>query len=171
MGADNPKVNLSTPPVASVLSAGPESATFVGRICCDGEGKLNPQSVFLEGSRRLSNACRVRLDLSECIEYALFPGQIVGVCGVNLHGHTIRVRTVIPGTLPPNSTPPSERQITPDAFNVMVAAGPYTTSSDLSFSPLDELLQQVCLCPQQLLATNIAISFARSHSCSLFKET
>lgn len=142
VGADNPKVNLSTPPVASVLSAGPESATFVGRICCDGEGKLNPQSVFLEGSRRLSNACRVRLDLSECIEYALFPGQIVGVCGVNLHGHTIRVRTVIPGTLPPNSTPPSERQITPDAFNVMVAAGPYTTSSDLSFSPLDELLQQ-----------------------------
>ena len=40
-------------------------ATFVGRICCDSEGRLNEQSVMLEGSIAVSGGARVRLDLSQ----------------------------------------------------------------------------------------------------------
>jgi hypothetical protein len=44
--------------VATVVSTGSDLATFVGRVCCDGEYKLNPQSIYLEGSRRSSNGFR-----------------------------------------------------------------------------------------------------------------
>lgn len=66
-------------PLAAVVATGSEEVVVVGRVCCEGEGKLNLQSIFLEGSRASSNACRVRLDLSACPEFALFPGQAVAV--------------------------------------------------------------------------------------------
>ena len=53
---------VGLPPLASVSARSGEEVTIVGRVCCEGEGKLNPQSAFLEGSRRTSNAVRVRLE-------------------------------------------------------------------------------------------------------------
>jgi hypothetical protein len=84
----------------------------------------------------------VRLDLTDCPDYALFAGQTVGVCGVNLQSHTLRATRILPGRLPPNEMPPDERQITPKAFNVLVAAGPFCTTDNLAYAPLDELLAQ-----------------------------
>ena len=56
------------PPVAGVVAAGPEAATFVGRVCSDSEGgKLNPQSVWLEGSRSSSGALRARTGLPRAL--------------------------------------------------------------------------------------------------------
>ena len=40
-------------------------ATYVGRVCCDAEGRLNDQSVMLEGGVADSAGARVRLDLSQ----------------------------------------------------------------------------------------------------------
>ena len=74
--------------IASVVATGPDEVTVVGRVCCEGEGKLNMQSIFLEGSRATSGARRVRLDLTDCPEFALFPGQLVACVGVNAIGRT-----------------------------------------------------------------------------------
>eukprot|EP00316_Scyphosphaera_apsteinii_P019893 CAMPEP_0119318004 /NCGR_PEP_ID=MMETSP1333-20130426/45245_1 /TAXON_ID=418940 /ORGANISM="Scyphosphaera apsteinii, Strain RCC1455" /LENGTH=680 /DNA_ID=CAMNT_0007324095 /DNA_START=25 /DNA_END=2067 /DNA_ORIENTATION=- len=128
---------LRMPLLASAVHGGNEEVTFVGRICCEGEGKLNPQSIFLEGSRARCNACRYRLDLSGCPDYALFPGQAVAVCGMNTLGHTIVAKRIVPGVLPPQQT----RPLVNASFNVITATGPFTCSDDLSYAPLDELLK------------------------------
>ena len=54
-----------------------EEVPVIGQICCDSNGKLNVQSVLLEGSQELSGGTRVKLDLSEVRQFALFPGQVV----------------------------------------------------------------------------------------------
>jgi len=127
---------VGVPPLASITDRSADEVTVVGRVCCESEGKLNAQSVFLEGSRARSNACRTRLDLSECAEYALFPGQTVGVCGVNSMGHSLMARRIIPGLLPPPPTKPAPAA--PASF--LVATGPFTCSDELSYAPLDALL-------------------------------
>lgn len=58
------------------LSNMKEDVSVIGRICCDSNGKLNAQSVLLEGSQELSAGSRVKLDLSEVRQFALFPGQV-----------------------------------------------------------------------------------------------
>jgi len=52
-----------------------EQVPLCGRICCDSNGKLNAQSVVLEGSRETSAGKRIPLDLSDVTHYSLFPGQ------------------------------------------------------------------------------------------------
>lgn len=59
---------------------------MVGRICCDSVGKLNPQSVLLEGSVETSAGKRVPLKLTEVNNYSLFPGQIIALEGINSTG-------------------------------------------------------------------------------------
>jgi hypothetical protein len=49
----------------------------VGRVCCDSEGRINEQSVLLEGSIAFSEGARVRLDLSNLDAFQLFPGQVL----------------------------------------------------------------------------------------------
>lgn len=64
----------------------------VGRVCCDANGKLNAQSVILEGSLDLANGQTVKLDLSEVSQFALFPGQVWRIpvcCSYSLHGSAI----------------------------------------------------------------------------------
>lgn len=51
--------------------------SVIGRICCDSNGKLNSQSVILEGSQDLSSGQQIKLDLSEFRQFALFPGQVM----------------------------------------------------------------------------------------------
>ena len=51
--------------------------SVIGRICCDSNGKLNSQSVILEGSQELFSGQQIKLDLSELRQFALFPGQVV----------------------------------------------------------------------------------------------
>jgi len=126
------------PPFASVVATGADEVTVVGRVCCESEGKLNAQSVFLEGSRASSGACRVRLDLSSCPEYALFPGQVVAAIGVNPMGHTFMAHTILQALPAANDAQMRAEMTRPVTF--MVAAGPYSTSDDLSYAPLSVLL-------------------------------
>lgn len=127
------------PPLASVTSTGVDEVVVVGRVCCEGEGKLNLQSIFLEGSRASSNGCRVRLDLSGCKEFALFPGQIVAAIGVNAVGHTFVPRKIVHALPPASDAAPAEKaQVQP--VTLMSAAGPLSTTDDLSYAPLTALL-------------------------------
>ena len=134
------------PPVQSVVATGPEDVTVVGRVCCEGEGKLNAKSIFLEGSRPSSNACRVRLDLASCPEYALFPGQVVGLVGVNSMGHTFVVKRVLPAHPPPGAGALRRPAASLDASaTILTAAGPFTTTDDLTYAPLAALLTRASL--------------------------
>lgn len=127
------------PPLRSVTTTG-EEMTVAGRVCGEVEGRLNAKSVFLEGSRARSNGFRVRLDLSQCPEYALFPGQLIGVCGINAAGHTILAQRILTAPRVPPPPPPVERPAEP--FNVMTAAGPFCCTDDLNYAPLVELLKE-----------------------------
>ena len=52
---------------------------YVGRVACEGEGRLNPHSCILEGvdSFRTRKGVSVRLDISETLHpCSLFPGQV-----------------------------------------------------------------------------------------------
>lgn len=75
-------------PVGSVSQA---PIVCVGRVCVDGEGKINPASVMLEGNTRGPLAAavpsaRVLLDLREVPAFSLFPGQVIGVRGLYASG-------------------------------------------------------------------------------------
>jgi len=50
--------------------------TVVGRVCCDGSGRLNAKSLLLEGSLDSSSGRRVSLDVSNVPQFSLFPGQV-----------------------------------------------------------------------------------------------
>ncbi|KAK5137305.1 hypothetical protein LTR08_000275 [Meristemomyces frigidus] len=125
----------------------------VGRIACDQpNGKLNAASVVLETSRRMGAGLRVPLKF-EGIGYDLFPGKMVALRGTNVSGEYFSVAEVL--TMPqlpvPASTPMeldiyNDRLTGPDGdarpLSMLLASGPYTTDTDLSFAPLYELLRK-----------------------------
>ncbi|PVD26082.1 hypothetical protein C0Q70_13750 [Pomacea canaliculata] len=110
-----------------------------GRVACDSIGKLNSQSVVLEGSRQLSQGRQIAVDLSELTEYALFPGQVIAAEGVNITGKKLLLKKVFQGVpLPlPQTITKSEPGIN---VRVLIAAGPYSAVDDLEYQPLVELL-------------------------------
>jgi len=134
----------------------PETVWVCGRICCDAtEGKLNQSSVVLEGSWRESRGKRVELDLTtieKLSPYALFPGQVVLVEGVNASGKTMVVTRLVEGAPKPRMRSPrsllkeynfSSRFQNGAPLSVYVASGPFTTSDNLSYEPFQDLLRLV----------------------------
>lgn len=121
-----------------------------GRICCEAaEGRINKSAVILEGSRRDSAGRRVHLDLQEVPAYSLFPGQIVLVEGVNSSGRRMVARRIIEGIPKPVLTSPATKLLEfhhsnlyqgGSALSVVTAAGPFTTSDNLDYQPLQDLL-------------------------------
>ncbi len=134
----------------------PNEVIAVGRIASDtSEGKLNPATLVLEGSRRYGSGRRTPLNVEGLSSYDFFPGQIVALRGTNASGDTFVVSEVI--SLPlliPTATKPDELDAistryldTPDSdpdnvrpLTIMIAAGPYTTDQNLDFSPLHAFL-------------------------------
>jgi DNA polymerase alpha subunit B len=134
-----------------IQAASQEPCIYVGRICCESEGRLNDRSLMLEGCRELSGGLRVHLDVGNCDGFALFPGQIVAVEGVN-DGTTIYAQKVFRGA-PVELAKTSCRRLKQishgadcmagSTLNMIVAQGPYTLAEDLAYAPLDDLLRQV----------------------------
>ncbi|KNC51993.1 DNA polymerase alpha subunit B [Thecamonas trahens ATCC 50062] len=150
----------------------PRQEPFVGlgRVCCDSEGKLNDKSVMLEGSAKLCSGFRVPLDLSHLPEFSLFPGQIIGVEGLNLTGASMLAGQIY---TPPSAPKPTTERDTLAIYHhyggelvvgtnadgsdktqefefmegkplaIIVAGGPYTTSDGLDFAPLRDLLARI----------------------------
>lgn len=119
-----------------------------GRIGCEaGAGKMNSTSVVLEGGRD-SSYRKVHLDLQIVTSYALFPGQIVLVQGVNSTGRKMVAQRIVEGSPCPGamSLPSklleyhhSSQYQGGRPLQICVAAGPFTTSDNLSYEPLLEL--------------------------------
>ncbi|CAB1103712.1 unnamed protein product [Ectocarpus sp. CCAP 1310/34] len=130
-----------------------EQVVAVGRVCCEStEGKINRASILLEGSRRDSSGQRVHLDLRELQTFALFPGQVVAVQGVNGSGGRMVARGIIDGVPRPlPSSRPSDLLRAQHgaelgggkALSIFAAAGPFTTSDSLVYEPLNDLLGAV----------------------------
>lgn len=135
----------------------------IGMVCCDGEGRLNEKSAILQGSVENSGGHRVRLDLQKVSPFSLFPGQVIGVEGNNPSGHCFIASKVI-DSLPyeVTSLPPAKRQAidyqdntessaTSKVLSMVIAAGPFTTTDNLLFEPLAELLAYASRKQPQLL--------------------
>lgn len=148
-------MTMTTPHPVAVSSQ--KTSIFIGRICCDAEeGRLNAQSLLLEGSMRTSRGERVRLEVNKSTSgYRLFPGQVVAIIGTNPSGYCVIADKVVPGLALPSaktpladlaafysngSTDPSAATAT--ALTMMIASGPYTASDDLAYEPLEALLSK-----------------------------
>nr|CAH7764680.1 unnamed protein product [Callosobruchus chinensis] len=111
-----------------------------GRIISESSGKLNAQSVTLEGTADTNLCNTTNLNLSKVKKYSLFPGQIVAVKGNNITANDLVVEEIY------SSVPLSLPEQTPVAdgpLEIVVCAGPYTFPENLSFEPLHDLLKYV----------------------------
>ena len=125
----------------------------VGRIACDApNGKLNAASLVLESSRRMGAGMRVPLKV-EGISYDFFPGKIVAIRGTNVSGEYFSATEVLEmPSLPVAASTPAEFDLHNDRLtgadgearplSMLCASGPYTTDTDLSFTPLHTLLEK-----------------------------
>lgn len=123
-------------------------------------GRINPTSVLLEST----DGHIVKLDLARLnkAKYPLFlcPGMVVVVEGMNMTGRNIDVHALYDNcvkshmeTTSQKPQPPSPEQddVMTDvngepqapSANIIVASGPFTTSANLKYEPLQDLLQQV----------------------------
>ncbi|KAM6562469.1 hypothetical protein CsatB_022467 [Cannabis sativa] len=133
-----------------------KSIFSVGMICCDGEGRLNEKSALLQSSVEHSGGQRVRLELQNTNQYSIFPGQIVGIEGHNPSGHCLIASKVVDSiplfnTADLNMNPTKKQALDKEIqsndlsskqeeLSVIIASGPFTTTDNLLFEPLVELL-------------------------------
>lgn len=118
-----------------------DSETVVGRICCDSNGRLNAQSVMMEGSVESSAGKQVAVSLAEVREYSLFPGQVVAMDGVNSAGVKFVASKIYPGVSGEFSASGSSEG--KGDIHLLVAAGPFSTSDNLSLEPLEDLIRVI----------------------------
>lgn len=126
-----------------------DKAWYCGRICCEGDaGSINASSVLLEGA----NGKRVKLELAHVAQFAVFPGQIVVLRGNNTSGESIIVREMWSDASLPMAKTPADKMATwneSESFlggmplSMMTASGPFTSSTDLLYKPLEDLLDHV----------------------------
>eukprot|EP00397_Hematodinium_sp_SG-2012_P007491 GEMP01007537.1.p1 GENE.GEMP01007537.1~~GEMP01007537.1.p1 ORF type:complete len:545 (+),score=100.36 GEMP01007537.1:230-1864(+) len=117
-----------------------DEIALVGRILCEVDGKLNDQSMLLEGSRVNSNGQRVKLFVDERVpRLTCFSGQIVGVKGrSDPLGEQFVATQIIPGLPTPLVPAVTARAST---SRVVVACGPYTPKASLDFHALHSVLE------------------------------
>ncbi|XP_058947693.2 DNA polymerase alpha subunit B [Pocillopora verrucosa] len=125
-----------------------EEVSVIGRVCCDSNGKLNAQSVILEGSQEISSGQRIKLDLSELRQFTVFPGQVIATQGLNSTGQKLVVNKICTGVQLPfrsssDNVEPDSEDMSSEPFLMLVAAGPFTTSDSLLYEPLADLIKTV----------------------------
>lgn len=129
----------------------PDEIIAIGRICSDSLGgeRTNSASVLLESSRMSGNGSRVKLDLSKVKSYALFPGQIVAVRGINSSGEFFTVKDILePLPLPPPPMIPDDvyefqKALEDRPMTMAITSGPYTTEDNLDYEALDALTEKL----------------------------
>ncbi|KAK9866007.1 hypothetical protein WJX84_007828 [Apatococcus fuscideae] len=144
--------------VCSPVSAtAQEPGWFIGRICCDSEGRLNDSSILLEGNIAVSGGQRTHLDLSRLPSYRVFPGQVVAIYGMNPSGGCIialELHSSLPSLPPPSlRTPDTEGeamdidvQHNQGPAALVAACGPFMGRDSLTAGHLQRVLQD---CRQQ----------------------
>ncbi|KVH95673.1 hypothetical protein Ccrd_002246 [Cynara cardunculus var. scolymus] len=145
-----------------------KSIFAVGMICCEEEGRLKEKPIMLQSSVEHSGGQRVRLDLQKLDQFSLFPGQVVGVEGHNPSGHYL-IATKIVDYVPlsvsvdadtfrqtkrqavDHDNQPVDPSDIPSDLSLIIASGPFTTTDNLFFEPLSELLAYAQRTQPQLL--------------------
>lgn len=130
------KHNLEESELSPLHIPGQEEIVGIGMVCSEDGKKLSPTGIILQGSRESSE--RVRLDLRDVATFTLFPGQIIGVKGVNSSGKRLFAKQIFePPSLPVKAVDKEVR------LDVVVASGPFTSSENLRFSALHSFLEFV----------------------------
>ncbi|XP_054838025.1 DNA polymerase alpha subunit B isoform X1 [Eublepharis macularius] len=119
-----------------------EPVAVLGQIGCDSNGKLNARSVILEGDREHSSGGQIPVDVSELVEYSLFPGQVVVMEGTNSTGGQLVASKLYEGVPLPFHKPTSPTE-EPEQQMVLVACGPYTTSDSMTYDPIVDLIEVI----------------------------
>ena len=119
-----------------------EAFPTIGRVCCDSEGRLNANSLLLQGTQDLSRGRSLPLDVSQVKEYSLFPGQVIHSSITNPSG-TKLVSHSITSDASPKLAPFSTRLRNDDTMHLVVASGPYTTNDNLAYEPFKDLLDYI----------------------------
>ena len=160
---DDEASSNQVPLVSIAQSKAQHSVLLCGRIVYDSndshsEGVSNEavqklagstHSVWMEGDKALSGGQRIQMRLNGLKSYGLFPGQVVLAKGINASGLSFVAEEIFSdASLPHSSMARAKVQslngsLGDRPLGLMVAAGPFTTSEDLSFAPLFELLKEV----------------------------
>ncbi|CAG9565352.1 unnamed protein product [Danaus chrysippus] len=119
-----------------------QTEVFVaGRIECDADARLNSKSVILQGTWEDSLSQTVPLDLDSVQQYSLFPGQVVVVRGINPRGNKFVAQELFSDAARAVPDPASDITNTlKGTLSMVVAAGPYTTSNNMSYEPLKDFI-------------------------------
>ncbi|KAI9594523.1 DNA polymerase alpha subunit B N-terminal-domain-containing protein [Syncephalis fuscata] len=105
-----------------------------------------------QASSDAGQGARVRIRLDSLASFALFPGQIIGLQGVNNTGEHFMITKLY--NMPPIALPKTpltelreyhlgSQGIEHEPVGLIVAAGPYTLDDSLKFEPLVELLKKI----------------------------
>jgi len=143
-------INLDETTLTPVGIPSPEIVWNCGRIYCESaEGRINATSIILEGSRHDSYGRRIKLDMKELSSFSLFPGQIILVEGINASGRQMIVKRIVEGVSKPSllSNPKQLHEYHHSVYyqnhqslQIMIGTGPFTTSDNLLYRPLTDLL-------------------------------
>ncbi|KAG2702656.1 hypothetical protein I3843_06G093400 [Carya illinoinensis] len=114
-----------------------------------------------------SGGQRVRLELQKLSQFSVFPGQVVGIEGHNPSGHCLIASKLVDSiplsvTADVNFRPTKKQALDQEIqftdlscikaqLSVIIASGPFTTSDNLLFEPLTELLTYATRKPPQVL--------------------
>ncbi|KXZ48752.1 hypothetical protein GPECTOR_25g336 [Gonium pectorale] len=146
----------------SVADVSQQPVWVAGRVLPEAEGgPLHPEGMVLEGCREASGGARVKLDVSCLPSFRLFPGQSVCAFGLNPTGSTFVAQRLVTHVPPPPlaaaasgasdagmATAAAARE---SGLSLVVAAGPFSLTEDMSYSPLDELLSYCSATPPDVL--------------------
>ena len=114
----------------------------LGRVCCDSEGRLNANSLLLQGTQDLSRGKALPMDVSQVKEYSLFPGQVIHTNVTNPSGTKLVAHTITSDATPALA-PFATKLREDDTMHMVVACGPYTTNDNLSYEPFRDLLDYI----------------------------
>ncbi|XP_063703755.1 DNA polymerase alpha subunit B [Culicoides brevitarsis] len=114
-----------------------KAITAVGRLITLKDEKISPKNVTLVGLDP-EEFHMVKLDLSNCQNYSLYPGQVVLVRGKNENGDTILVDWITSATEISFSQAPIIKNV---PLSIVATSGPYTANDNLSFQPLQDLVK------------------------------
>ncbi|XP_034834099.1 DNA polymerase alpha subunit B [Maniola hyperantus] len=115
-----------------------------GRIECDADARLNSKSVVLQGTWDESLSLAVPVDLDSVSQYSLFPGQVVVMRGMNPRGDKFVPQQIYCDAARPIPDPQADMMNTlKGTMSIVVSAGPYTTSNNMTYEPLKDLITYV----------------------------
>lgn len=78
-----------------------------GRICANGNSKLDPQNILLEGTSERNVGHNISLNIDKLPGAALFPGQIVVVRGKMMRGNKLIAESLYTDGSSENPTKPA----------------------------------------------------------------